>query len=322
MKQGCRLYFFNCRIGRQLLGAMLCALAFFANGAPPVSLLLSGDQSYYQEVSAVFKATLAVQPNAPVVHVYDLDQALHMPPNSTVVAIGSQASKFALSHFPSADTLSLLMPQVAWDELRLRFPGSGRRAAVVIDQPLERSLALAKLLVPQAKQVGAVFGPVSVASKPSLLEATQNSGMTLVYEHLDNDDNPIGVLTPLVKKIDVFITIADRGVFNKSVAKWLLYLSFRQKVSVIGFSQSYVKAGALAAVYSSPENIGRHGAELVSSLLASEGKAQVVDDRWKTHYPEYYTLEVNREVANALKIAVPEFEDLYREYQFVLESVQ
>ena len=310
-------------IGRLFTSLLLSLVSSFASAtAPSVYLLLSGEQPYYQEVSTVFQQVLAEQPRAPLVHTYALDQTLQMAPNSIIVAVGSKANEFALSHLPSADVLSLLMPVSAWDDLLVRFPGEGRRAAVVIDQPLTRSVALGKLLVPTAKQIGAVFGPVSVVSKPELRDAVQRSGMELIYAELASDDNPIGVLTPLVQKSDVFITVADRAVFNKSVAKWLLYLSFRQQVSVIGFSQSYAKAGALAAVYSSPENIGRHGAELAASLLTSKGKGSVADGRWRTHYPEYYTLEVNREVANALNIVVPALEGLYREYQSVLESMQ
>ena len=323
MKQGCRQSFIPGMIGRLLACFLLCIVSSFVSAAAPsVYLLLSGEQSYYREVSAVFQQVLAEQPAAPAVQTYALDQPLQVAPNSIVVAVGSRANEFALSHLPDADIISLLMPVAAWDELLVRLPGTGQRAAVVIDQPLRRPVALGKLLVPTAKRVGAVFGPVSVASKPELREAVQRSGMELIYAELASDDNPIGVLTPLVQKSDVFITVADRAVFNKSVAKWLLYLSFRQQVSVIGFSQSYAKAGALAAVYSSPENIGRHGAELAASLLTSKGKGSVADGRWRTHYPEYYTLEVNREVANALNIVVPALEDLYREYQSVLESMQ
>ncbi|MEZ0139083.1 MAG: ABC transporter substrate-binding protein [Candidatus Reddybacter sp.] len=309
--------------GRLFVGLMLSVVALFADAAgSPVYLLLSGERSYYQEVSAVFQKALAEQHNAPIVHVYGLDQALQVAPNSTVVAVGSKASELALRRFPNDDIVSLLMPVAAWDELCLRLPGAGRRAAVVIDQPLERSLALGKLLVPSAKRVGAVFGPISVASKPQLRSAVQRSGMELIYADLTSDDNPIGVLTPLVQKTDLFITVADRAVFNKSVAKWLLYLSFRQKVSVIGFSQSYAKAGALAAVYSSPENIGRHGAELFALLLSSEEGAPIAAENWRAHYPKYYTLEVNREVARALNITVPELNSLYKEFHSVLETMQ
>jgi len=323
MKQGCWQKWTSSYLGRLLAGFVLSTVILSVNAAgPSITVLLSGEQSYYQEVSAVFGQVLSAQSGAPHVHTYSLDQALSVVPSATVVAVGSRASEFALKHFPNADILSLLMPVAAWDELCARLPGSGRRAAVVIDQPLERPLALGQLLVPSAKRVGAVFGPVSVASRPQLIDAAQRRGMELIYADLDSDDNPIGVLSPLVQKTDLFIAVADRAVFNKSVAKWLLYLSFRQKVSVIGFSQSYAKAGALAAVYSSPENIGRHGAELMASLLAPEGGAPLTAESWRTYYPEYYTLEINREVARALKITVPELQALYPEFQSLLEAYQ
>ena len=321
MKQGCRQEHRLSFLTRILAGVVLSAFALFASAEhPPVYLLLSGEQSYYQQVSEVFEKALAEQSGAPRILASGLDPSLQVTAGSTVVAIGSRASEFALQHFANADILSLLMPVAAWDELRARLPGSGRRAAVVIDQPLERALSLGQLLVPSARRVGAVFGPISVGTRPQLLRAAQRRGMELIFADMDSDDNPIGVLSPLVQKTDLFIAVADRAVFNKSVAKWLLYLSFRQKVSVIGFSQSYAKAGALGAVYSSPENIGRHGAELIMSLLAPEGGEPIAAELWRTNYPKYYTLEINREVARALNITVPEFEALYRDFQSLLES--
>ena len=325
MKQGCS-QIYN-RIGQvlwhSLAALVLSVVALVASAADAtVYLLLAGDQSYYQEVSAVLQKALAEQVDGPRVQVYNLTQALQVAPNSTVVAVGSMASEFALERFPSANIVSLLMPVAAWDELRSRLPGEGRRAAVVIDQPLLRSVVLGKLLVPSAQRVGTVFGPISVANKPQLQSAAQRGGVELIYADLTNDDNPIAVLAPLVQKADIFITVADRAAFNKSVAKWLLYLSFRQKVSVIGFSHSYVKAGALAAVFSSPENIGRHGAELLMVLLAGRENTALAAEGWRTHYPIYYTLAVNREVARSLNIAVPELGALYGEFQSVLESLR
>lgn len=322
MKQGCWQTYASRYLWRVLVGFLLSTVVLSANAAgSSITVLLSGQQTYYQEVSEVFEQVLATQSHRFQVRTYSLDQALSVEPGSTVVAIGSRASEFALKHFPNADILSLLMPVAAWQELCARLPGSGRRAAVVIDQPLERPLALGQLLVPNAKRVGTVFGPVSVASRPLLLRAAERRGMELISEELDSDDNPISVLSPLVQKTDVFIAVADRAVFNKSVAKWLLYLSFRQSVSVIGFSQSYAKAGALAAVYTSPANIGRHGAELLASLLVPV-KGESLAQSWRAYYPDYYTLEVNREVARALKIAVPDLPTLYREYQSVLQFHQ
>ena len=321
MIQGSRQEYRASLLARILTGVVLSAVALFASADhPPVYLLLSGEQTYYQQVSEVFEKALAEYPGAPRILASGLDQSLQVAVASTVVAIGSRASEYALQRFPDADILSLLMPVAAWDELCASLPGSGRRAAVVIDQPLERALSLGQLLVPSARRVSAVFGPVSVSTRPQLIEAAQRRGMELIYADMDSDDNPIGVLSPLVQKTDLFIAVADRAVFNKSVAKWLLYLSFRQKVSVIGFSQSYAKAGALGAVYSSPQNIGRHGAELLMSLLAPEGGEPIADELWRTNYPKYYTLEVNREVARALNISAPEIEALYRDFQLLLES--
>lgn len=301
--------------GRLFLGLVFCLAATLAMArGQAVSLLLSGKESYYQEVAAAFEQSLGRQVGKFSVHKYFLDQVSQVPTDNAIVAVGSEASGFAVRHFPAADVISLLMPAEGWAELLVDAPGSGRRAAVVIDQPLSRSLTLGKLLMPEAKSASTVFGPISVASKPQLIDAAKREGIALFHAELNSGDNPIGVLAPLVKKADFFMVIADRAVFNRSVAKWLLYLSFRQKVPVIGFSKSYTEAGALASVFSSPENIGRHGGELTSSLLSSGDV-----ESWRIHYPVYYTIEINQEVARALDILVPDYPTLYRKYSAALD---
>ncbi len=321
MEQGCKQEYKNRYWAQLLVGVVLFALTPFAGAnGQLVYLLTSGEESYYQQVLEVFKKALAEGEGGPRVLVSGLDDPrLQMVADSTVVTIGTRASEFALKHFPKADILSLLMPVAAWDELRERLPGSGRRAAVVIDQPLQRALSLGQLLVPSARQVGVVFGPISVRKKSYLHRTVKRRGMELNEVDMGSADNPISVLSPLVQKSDLIIAVADRASFNKSVAKWLLYLSFRQKVAVIGFSQSYAKAGAIGAVYSSPENIGRHGAELIMKLLAQGESGSNATEFWGTNYPKYYTLAINREVANVLNIPVPELELLYRDFQLLLE---
>ena len=50
---------------------------------------------------------------------------------------------------------------------------------------------------------------------------------------------------------------------NIATAKWILQLSYRYRVPVIAYSMAYLNGGALAAIYSSPENVGRQTADLI-----------------------------------------------------------
>ncbi|WP_379909812.1 ABC transporter substrate-binding protein [Marinobacterium aestuariivivens] len=174
-----------------------------------------------------------------------------------------------------------------------------RLTAIYLDQPLERHLRLAHTLVPDAKSIGAMFGPFSSAERELFNKAAEAEGLSPVSITLAETDNPIEKLQPVVRQSDVFLALPDSALFNRATAKWLLYVTLRQQIPVIGFSRTYVEAGALAAVYSTPEQIGRQTGEL---LLQLEGGLPLPGPA----FPRYFTVSSNPVVARTLDLKVPD----------------
>jgi ABC-type uncharacterized transport system substrate-binding protein len=71
-------------------------------------------------------------------------------------------------------------------------------------------------------------------------------------------------------------------------------------VPVVGFSKGYVKAGALFALYSTPEQIGHHLADVVQQYFSS-GEQLLPPP----HYPTYFSVVTNKSVARSFKITLP-----------------
>ena len=314
-------------LARILVVALINTLLWFA---PPVcateavKLVLSGEQNYYQQVADVFAERLAaLEPGVEIRRqVLNSDNDLSVAEGQQLVAVGSDATRKALAQYPDADILSLLIPMAVWLDLSATGLENQRLAAVVIDQPLERSVLLGKLLQPKAEHFGVVFGPAARAAQGGHLEREHAMGVHLRTENLPPTANPISVLSPLISASEVFIAVPDRADFNRNIAKWVLRLSFRDKVPVIGFSSSYTEAGALASIYSSPENVGRHGAELLNALSGGQSEENGSHSAdWRAYYPRYYTLQVNEDVARILDISVPPLDELYRKYEQALRAM-
>ena len=115
---------------------------------------------------------------------------------------------------------------------------------------------------------------------------------------IDPDKNPIRQLDPVIKASDVFIPIADSHFINVTTARWILQLAYRYRVPVIGFSSNYVAAGALASVYSSPEDVAKQTTELIDTLLTKEYV-------YRVHNPEFCTIKFNETVAWHLDLVIP-----------------
>ena len=293
--------------------------------ADEVNILLSSDAPYYEQVALAFTEQLEAQQSGISVGKYILadNEKLLVSEGMQIIAIGSKATSQAMASYPDADILSLLMPMAAWLDLNAGSKAGGHRGAVVIDQPFQRALLLGKVLVPHASKFGAVFGPATQSLKQSGFEHAADLGLELQAVDLPPADNPISIIGPIIKASEVFVAVPDRAVFNRNIAKWILQLSFRQQIPVIGFSSSYTQAGALASIYSSPENIGRHGAELFAELLESDtGNLATRDNKWRAYYPKYFTLSTNVEVAGVLDIDLPPLDELYKMYRTSLRSIQ
>lgn len=93
------------------------------------------------------------------------------------------------------------------------------------------------------------------------------------------------------------LIISDPNVLNKKTARNLLLTTYIKKIPVISYSDGYVKAGALAALYSTPDQIGRQTAEALIQILKTGG--------WKLRkptHPSEFSIAVNKKVAQSLDV--------------------
>ena len=106
--------------------------------------------------------------------------------------------------------------------------------------------------------------------------------------------------TKLLRESELVVAPYDPLVFNTDTAKWLLYMAYQRGLPVLGFSLSYVRAGALAAVYSTPEQMGRQAAESVRRWLRDGVRTLP-----QATYPAYFSVAVNHSVARTLGVEAP-----------------
>lgn len=74
---------------------------------------------------------------------------------------------------------------------------------------------------------------------------------------------------------------------------------------MIAYSESYVKAGALLALFSSPQQIGRQTAELVNCFVVACDDLAI-----KEHHPKYFSVRVNKVVARQFGITTPTADEI------------
>lgn len=226
-----------------------------------------------------------------------------------VVALGSKAGDNLFNKIPKDKNLFIsFLPRQTYQSLLKKYKNhtritKGKVTAIYLDQPYARQLALARLISPSAQSIATALGPYSENDLPLLKKAAETHRLDLKFVTLKETDNPIHKLQPLIRGADLFLSLPDKSVFNRTTAKWILYISFRQRIPLIGFSKKYVEAGALAAVYSTPTDIGHQTAKII---MQHGEKKQLPEPSYSSHF----SVATNETAANSLRIKIPSEADL------------
>ena len=302
---------------------MMCGAVVTADPVEVFFLVSKPTTDYLEVLTTVQKELEAEYPDkygytVEFVSEQSAAQSVASPPMATadlLVTIVTAAADRAYQYNLGVPIVSALITDSSFTALATKHFGSVDRAfanqvsSICIDQPTSRSIRLAKLLLPRAKKVGVMLGPSSIELQDQLAKSISDAGMSPAFVTVGEKDNPIAKIEPLMRNTDVFIPVPDSRLINIATAKWILQLSYRHKVPVIAFSRTYVKAGALAAIYSSPQNVALQTAEwIVDTAMITVGEGQA-------YQPKYYSIHFNYSVASSLDVVI-------ENEQFYLERLQ
>ena len=234
---------------------------------------------------------LKILPTIEVVDISGLSQMPTVEP-TIIIAQGTRTCGDVIAKVQdSAKILCLFISKHEFQQLISDANStSGRFHALVIDQPLERYLRLIRRLNPKAASIGIIYSPRFRHYVDDLTHANKTFRFKIHPVHAE-DDNAIGsALFNLGSNVEFLLSLPDPVIYNRYTARNILLTSFRSKIPVISFSDSYVRAGASAAVYTSPEQFSEQAKDILNSLASGLATPPVV-------HPSNYTVSINERVA-------------------------
>jgi len=217
---------------------------------------------------------------------------------SLLIAVGTQTTKTLLETNITTPILSTLIPRHISISLQSRFPHKKNWSRILIDQPLDRQFHLITALLGSNKQSGILLGPYTKDLTNSLHKTAIETSQRITIEEIKNTDELTSSLKALSNKSNVLLTLPDPIIYNKSTIRGILLLAYRNKLPIIGFSQAYVKAGAIAAVYSKPEQISKQISNISSLFFINKSFSQ------KEYYPDEFSVALNKKIARSLGIKI------------------
>lgn len=233
-----------------------------------------------------------------------------------LLTIGQGAIIAAAEISPSLPVIATLIPKQTYDHYRATFRKANiKSTAIFIDNPPERQIALARLLLGNTQKLGVLIGENSPEGE--IESALRKMGSRYHIETVKRTDNLISKLSYVLSDTDVFMAFPDAQIFNRDTAKNILLTTYRRRTPVIAYSASYVKAGALAAVYSTAQQIAEQTADTLIRILASG-----LNFPEQGSHPKYFEIAINRNVAKSLVIPVSSETEIKDQLLQILEKTQ
>ena len=221
-----------------------------------------------------------------------------------IIPIGTGAASQVLAVNSGVPVYVALVPSLTYVGMIRDYRKSARDegrpfSAIYVDQPYGRQLDLIRAALPGYRNIGVVLGPASRAAEKQLRSTAEARQLNVHTEIVGSGKGLYRALSSVLSDSEVMLAVPDPDVYNRNTAQNVLLETYRQRKPVIGYSAAYVNAGAVAAVYSTPGQIGRQmSEELVQMRLRGDRKLPLPT------YPKYFSVEVNQRVARSLGIEI------------------
>jgi len=227
-------------------------------------------------------------------------QQINNTPTDLIITLGTLSSKQTLP--TDIPIIHSLIPENSLKDTSFHTNNS---YAIYLDHPLNRQLNFLTLLLPSANKVGVLTADFSSNKLTAIQEEIQKLNLSLYSRYINKGNNINRELNSLIEEIDVLFAVPDPLIHNRENIPFLLLSTYRYSIPLIGFSKSYVNAGAVAAIYSTPSQIMQQIKELSQQLLYSPLLIS-------KHYfaPKYFSIAINKSVINSLDIHIPDIETI------------
>lgn len=275
----------------------------YSLAADTITLLLSADRKPYTAISddiirqlpaATIKSLVL-----PTENLNDFKRSIRK--SSLIIPLGSKACSYAHYHFPKTSVYCALVTKSLTNNLQ--HSALKNHSSLYINQPLSRYITLAESLHTKKEKIGYIVASNNNALIANIKNHDKFSDRKSVVATVKNKKEVLRKLKSLIKEVDVLIALPDPLVYNRSTIKGVLLTTYRKKIPLIGFSNSYTKAGAAASLFTTPKQFSKQLIEVIKKWLNNKKIP-------KPSHPKYFDITVNQSVARTLSIDLPNTEDI------------
>lgn len=212
-----------------------------------------------------------------------------------IISVGSKGAH-ALDSISSDVAVLFVLPR---QPVEATSVGERTTSAVYGDMPPGRWMNFAQLVEGRhGGTVGILAGPVTAARLGRLESAASERAMRLHAEKIDRENDAGPAVERLVRDAAVLLALPDPIAHTAGTVPPLLLITYRTGIPVIAYSESYLRAGAAAVLYSTPDQIAQQVVEIVGAFRSGKGLPP-------PQYAKYFSVGINQSVARSLGLSLP-----------------
>lgn len=259
-----------------------------------VNLVLSDGSAPYRQFADSFNKALAENKGeVTVVESYGTGT----PNANLIVAVGMKAAELAVSG-NGTPVLAVMIPDTGYQEL-LALPSRKiphrSISAIYVNQPWDRQLDFLQAALPERHRIGLLHSLGTPIDIEGLRRQLARRGGSLLALPVRSAEGLFPTLESVFDGSDLLLAVPDTAIYNSNSIRNILLASYNKRIPLVGFSQSYVNAGALCAVFSTTEQMAQ---QVGAAVLSFSRTGQLPEPQ----YPAEFTIAVNQQVARSLGI--------------------
>jgi putative tryptophan/tyrosine transport system substrate-binding protein len=260
--------------------------------APDITIVLSNTAPIYQTYAQAFRAAVNKHNHNTEVAITILNEiGLHPISDSGIlVAVGSDAAEELSLHGTHQPLFMTMLPRENLIRISSQHPKTG---GIYVDQPAARYIALVRAAFPDAERIGMMVGKDSGVTITQLQSAARGQKLHTQVESISKESDIFPALQRILSYDNILLATPDASIFNAQTIPNILLSAYRHNVPLIGFSPDYVKAGAVIALYSTPEQLAAQSVEICLQILSGAAMPG-------PQAPKQYTIGINSRVAASL----------------------
>ena len=219
-----------------------------------------------------------------------------------VIAIGADSINHADISFKRNDKLLISSDP---DEYQVSKNIDTERAVLYMSQSYCKKIRLINNINKQWTTFSYLDNKIKPVNNKKISHCANQYGLIANRVSTSQDGYLSQDIKEALENSDLLLALPNKTIYNSKSVKNILLTSYRNRKPVIGFSNNFVKAGALASIHSNPEQITSSVHDLIKQYYENNKHFKNT-----TNYPVSFDISINKQVFRALNLTIPDVDIL------------